>query len=384
MADELYRGREQTLVKHRLLRTYLAGFGHAIGLTYGAVTYVDCFSGPWRARSQRYEDTSFAIAVDELKKSRENVRRLGKDLHIRCLFIEKNHEAYSQLRSFAESTQEGGLEIRPIEGRFEEKVGEIVSFVRERPNSFPFIFIDPKGWKAVRMSTIAPLLSLSPGEVLINLMTSHLHRFVKHNNEYDLFGGDEYVARIRGLHGLDLHDEIVRLYSEEVKRRGKYEYSCAALILRPEVDTPNYRLVFASRNPLGLEKFKEAERRAMKEMQAVRPEAKKRSREERTLQFELPGASTEDPRFYRNLQQRYVADSRRKVSEALNAQRTVPYDDLWTTALSNALVFESDLKAWISEWGDAVRIVGIGPRERAPKRGQNQRVTLIGRDAMVR
>lgn len=384
MPDELYRGREQTLVKHTLLRTYLGGFGHAIGLTYGAVTYVDCFSGPWRARSQKYEDTSFAIAIDELRKARDTVRRMGKDLRIRCLFIEKNPQAYSQLRGFAEKKEEPGLQIRPLEGRFEDKVGEIVSFVHEQPNSFPFIFIDPKGWKAVGVNTIAPLLALNPSEVLINLMTAHLHRFIKRNNERDLFGGDEYVARIRDLRGLDLHDEIVRLYSEAVKRRGNYRYVCAALILRPEIDTPNYRLVYATRNPLGLEKFKEAERRAMKDMQAVRPEAKKRSREERTLQPYLPGAYIEDPHFYRNLQHRYLADSRSKVSEALNARRTVAYDDLWAIALSNPLVFEANFKTWISDWGDTVRMIGLGPRERVPKRGQNHQIALIGTDSMVK
>ncbi len=384
MPYELYRGREQTLVKHKLLRTYLGGFGHAIGLTYGAVTYVDCFSGPWRAHSQKYEDTSFAIAVDELKKARETVRRMGRELTVRCLFIEKKHTAYSQLHSFAESTQDAGLHIRTIEGRFEDKVGEIVSFVRAEPNSRPFIFIDPRGWKAIGMSTIAPLLRLTPGEVLINLMTSHLRRFVKYKNERELFGGDEYVARIQGLHGLDLDDEIVRVYSEAVKRCGSYAYTCAAVILRPEVDTPHYRLVFASRHPLGLEKFKEAERSAMKDMQTVRPEAKKRSREERTLQLEFPGSYTEDPRFYRNLQQRYLAHSRSKVAAALNLQRIVPYDELWAIALANALVVEAVLQEWIAEWADKLPVLGLGPRERVPRRGNNHRVALVGRDSIVK
>jgi len=66
MIDEtLYEGREQTLVKHFVLNAYLERFAHIIGFWADTITYVDCFSGPWRSRSPDLRDTSFAIARDE-------------------------------------------------------------------------------------------------------------------------------------------------------------------------------------------------------------------------------------------------------------------------------------------------------------------------------
>jgi hypothetical protein len=62
---ELYAGREQTQVKHFVLQKYLERFAHIIGFRWRAITYVDCFSGPWNVGSDELEDSSFAIAYDD-------------------------------------------------------------------------------------------------------------------------------------------------------------------------------------------------------------------------------------------------------------------------------------------------------------------------------
>jgi len=43
---------------------------------------------------------------------------------------------------------------------------------------FPFTFIDPTGWEPPAINLITPILRLEPGEVLINLMTSWIRRFI--------------------------------------------------------------------------------------------------------------------------------------------------------------------------------------------------------------
>ncbi|GEM_PF-3928594 len=48
--DDLYVGREQTLVKHTILRAYLRRFAIIVGSWADSITYVHCFSGPWRER----------------------------------------------------------------------------------------------------------------------------------------------------------------------------------------------------------------------------------------------------------------------------------------------------------------------------------------------
>ncbi len=42
----LYKGREQTYVKHYILEEYLGRFAHIIGWYWQTIAYVDCFSGP--------------------------------------------------------------------------------------------------------------------------------------------------------------------------------------------------------------------------------------------------------------------------------------------------------------------------------------------------
>ncbi len=369
MQDELYRGREQALVKHTLLRNYLAALGRIIGLSYGSVTYVDCFSGPWMASSERLEDTSFSIALGELKAARSALLGMGKQLRVRCFFIEADPDAYQRLETFATKAREPGIEIETRGTKFEEVIPEIVAFVRQDPSSFPFIFIDPTGWKSVEIPTIRPLLEIQPGEVLVNLMTSHLHRFAKTTQLFD-------EKRLQGLTGMDFDDEMVRQYSAALVRYGNYSHVVAAIILRPEVDSPHYRLIYATRHPRGLQKFKDAERRAMRDMEAVRATAKQRKQEARTGQLGLyPGEVTDNPKFHENLCKRYVTEAKAAVLEVLQSSKRVPYDMLWALAISRPLTFESDLKDWLREWSSGIRIEGLGQRERAPKPGRGHVVT---------
>ena len=69
-------------------------FAHIIGQRWQSVTYVDCFAGPWKHRSQRFEDTSFFIALQELQRARTTLYGKGKHLKVRCFFLEKDPDAY--------------------------------------------------------------------------------------------------------------------------------------------------------------------------------------------------------------------------------------------------------------------------------------------------
>jgi len=251
-SDEWYVGREQTLVKHYLLKDYLAALANIIGQRYDSITYVDCFSGPWKAASEQYEDTSFGIALSELKKARNQLdTHFGRHVVMRCFFVEKSPRAYQELKSFVNRAKELGFEVRVEQGRFEDLISEITAFVKASPHSFSFCFIDPKGWKAVAIRTLKPLLRLDRSEVLINLMTSHLHRFEKTQDLSSLFDSEAYGERLSGLNGQALDDEMVEIYSERLREVGGYQYVCAAIILRPNIDTPHYRLINGSRNPFG-------------------------------------------------------------------------------------------------------------------------------------
>ena len=70
---EDYAGREQSLVKHYILRRYLERFAHIIGSKWTTITYIDCFSGPWQSATRDLSDTSFSIALCELRRARETL-----------------------------------------------------------------------------------------------------------------------------------------------------------------------------------------------------------------------------------------------------------------------------------------------------------------------
>ena len=161
---DLYTGREQTFVKHFILRNYLERFAIIVGSRWRTLTYVDCFSGPWEVKSDKFEDSSFAIALDQLRKAREVHReRTGRTLRLRCFFLEKTPSAYKRLKHFSDQIDDDDVVIETKNKKLEDAIQDILNFIQEGgSNSFPFIFIDTTGWSGFALETIAPLLQLNP------------------------------------------------------------------------------------------------------------------------------------------------------------------------------------------------------------------------------
>ena len=57
--------------------------------------------------------------------------------------------------------------------------------------------------------------------------------------------------------------------------------------------------------------------------------------------------------------------------------QVVSYDELWIAALSFPLVWEADLKTWISAWASSgqLTVQGMKPRQRVPRRGDQDMLT---------
>ena len=379
MSDEdLYAGREQTLVKHFILRKYLSRFAHIVGTHKDVLTYVDCFSGPWNVRSENLADSSFAIALAELRKARDTHAQRGHAVKLRCFFLEKNRSAYAQLKQFAESVTDAKIETR--NATLEESVPEIVDFVRRGgPKSFPFIFIDPTGWSGFAMETIGSLLRLNPGEVLINFMTGHIRRFLDSPQEETqesfqrLFGSGEFREKVQGLAQQDREDAAVNEYAGNVRRVGGFTSTCSAIVLHPERDRTHFNLIYATRNPKGIEVFKDAEKKAMEVQELARADAHQRKRVTRTGQHDLfSSKELHDSTYYDSLRDRYTQRTRSAVLRALESKRRVLYDDAWEIAVSEPLSWESDLKLWIEDWkaNGLLSVEGIEVHQRVPHRGE--------------
>ena len=242
MSNGDYTGREQTLVKHIILRNYLERFAIIVGSRWNTLTYVDCFSGPWNVQSENFQDSSFAIALEQLRKAREiHKSRTGRTLKIRCFFLEKKRSAYEKLKRFTDQITD--VEIEPKNKALEDAIPDILDFVKKGGSqSFSFVFIDPTGWTGFAMSTIAPLLQLKSSEVLINFMTEHIRRFIDSPQQLTqesfmkLFGSGEFKSKVEGLTEKDREDALVAAYIENVKTVGSLGYASSAIVLHPNKD----------------------------------------------------------------------------------------------------------------------------------------------------
>ncbi len=352
----LYLGREQSLVKHLILQSYLERFAHIIGSHCDAITYVDCFSGPWKERSQELKDTSFSIALEELRKARQTYQNRGKSLKIRCLFLEKEPEPFKKLKEFADKITDAEVFLK--NAALEDAVPSILSFIKQGGNkSFPFIFIDPTGWTGFEMDVIAPLLLLNKVEVLINFMTGDIRRFLEspqqatRNSFKRLFGKGDLFDKIQGLQGQDREDMAVAEYRQQIAQTGHFNFTAAAMVLHPLFDRTRFHLIYATRNEKGIEVFKEAEKKAMEKQEQERAEAQYKRRQAMTPQQSFFSAEESyNPSFYESLRDRYLAQSKERVLQMLRGRKRCHYEEIWAVALEAPLVWESDLKEWITEW----------------------------------
>jgi three-Cys-motif partner protein len=371
-----YKGREQTLVKHFILRRYLCDFAHKVGFGWDTITYVDCFSGPWNVQSADLADSSFSIALNELRKAQTTLEGHGRRLRIRCFFLEKKPEAYTHLERFAQGVTDAEVRTRNL--TLAEATDEIISFIRAGgERSFPFIFIDPTGWSGLDIQDIRPLLQLTPSEVLINFMTDFIRRFVESPRDetadsFDRFFGSAGLRdRILAISDpQEREDELFLSYARQVKIAGGYDHSCAAIVLHPKVERCFFHLVYATRNPAGVEVFKRVERDAMDLMEETRSSLHLHKEVTQTSQpslftpQQLPHA-----RRLRSLRSRYLEQARTQTEARLRAQSPVLYDHVWADAMRWPLVWERDVKDWIAEWEEqgTLEIQGMKPKQRVPR-----------------
>ena len=226
-APESYRGREQTWAKHLFLERYLERVARNILSFRDEFVYVDGFSGPWQSKDEELKDTSFAIALDQLRKVRDDYGKIGKSRRIRCLFNDGDAEAHERLQHYLAAIDD--IETKAVCRNFEDLVPEIVAYVGD---AFSLTFIDPTGWTDFALQKIQDLLRL-PGEVIVNLMFDYVNRFVGDPrpeilSTFDpLFGGPDWYEEIlsRIHEGQSREDAIVGIYCERLRRFGRRVFS---------------------------------------------------------------------------------------------------------------------------------------------------------------
>lgn len=172
-----YQGREQSYLKHLVLKEYLGQWAHKLGSTarQGGSTrlwYVDAFAGPWKQRHPELRDTSFAIGLEALESAAVTWKGRGYLVELSAVCVEKDASAYAELEAFL-TARSGAVATRALRGEFGDHTEEIATMLGRDP---AFVFVDPLGWKDAAMNYIAPLAERGPRDVMVNVMFDHLNR----------------------------------------------------------------------------------------------------------------------------------------------------------------------------------------------------------------
>ncbi|MDE0031558.1 MAG: three-Cys-motif partner protein TcmP [Deltaproteobacteria bacterium] len=366
-----YSGREQTYLKHFFLEKYLERVAYVIGYNQSEFVYIDGFSGPWRSADEAFEDTSFVVAINILRRVRDGLASGGKRPRIRCLFIEKDPQAFAALQDAVGRFPD--LDVTPLNGDFETLIPTILRYIR---NSFSLVFIDPTGWTGFGLRKIEPILKHRPGEVLINFMFDYINRFLDHPDDRitasfdDLFGGPGWDSAVYADDRRE--NAILELYCDRMRGLGRFEHVARTRILKPTSDRSYFYLVYGTRHVKGLREFRGIEKKVIEEQERVRSTAKQTHRVARTGQSELFAAATlTGAASYEQERQVQLSAASEKLLTLLRDGRQIEYENALAALLERPYVWESDVKALVQELRRAgqLKIVGMKPRERTPKEG---------------
>jgi three-Cys-motif partner protein len=385
-----YAGREQAYVKHRLLAEYLPPLAYKVGSAWDSIVYVDAFSGPWKTNRADYADSSFAVAIDTLRNAQAGLKEKGKNRRVDCILIEENKGAFSQLQTFAASQAGPSFGVHALCGKFVDQIPIVKKLIQKNaPNPFKFVFLDPKGWSDIPMRQMEPFLKSRSCEVLINLMTRHIIRFLdepdRAESYNELFGREDVLDTLKKTprENNERTEQAVREYSRSLKLLCGFKFVSSAVILEPSQESVKYYLVYGTNDFHGIEVFKKAERTAARIQDDVRFETRFQSAGQTELLLE--GASKQS-RLIVHLRSRYRSRARDKVIEMLSASRAaqrITYVDLYCEAMAFPLVTPDDLVSWLRELEPNIKIQLAGSQKRKkPSPGEDDRIIVTNPNAL--
>lgn len=262
---DIYDGREQALIKHTLLKSYLEKLVLIIGMSAkrarrAEICYVDCFAGPWGSPDERLEGTSISLSLRTLVSCKEKLRSLGVDARMRALYVEKDPSAFQRLSAFLEKDAPAAVEQDCRHGDFVDLRSQILEWCGN--DAFVFFFIDPKGWKDIVIETMRPLLVRPRSEFLINFAYNFINRTASMKEWQDsiirLLGRP---VELSGLAPEEREDAIINTYRESLRQcvpngsRGYRARTAYVSVLDPLHRRTKYHLIYLTSHPTGIVEF---------------------------------------------------------------------------------------------------------------------------------
>ena len=379
-----YEGREHAFVKHYLLKKYLSRWGYKIGSSWDPLVFVDGFAGPWGAKDKEFSDASFGIAIKALNDAVEGLMKLRqRSVRGVCVFVEKAPKPFAKLDAFAKNHSADRVWAKASKGRFVKNIKRIDDYVATAgAKPFKFVFLDQKGWAATPMENLKPFVATRSCELLFNLMTSFLTRFVERDalaaSYHSLYGRSDVVSSIRGLpKGTGQREELaVDEYCKSLREICGFQYVSQALIMDPTKEKVLYHLVFATNSLHGIEVFKKAEMEAAEAQNEMRHE--KRIKKTSQTAFMFGGEPPQSPKMSR-LHQHHTDRARGKIIKVLadSKKSVLPYTKIYGEVMAFPLVTPRDLEKWITELEDkgALKILWDG--------SNRKRLSWLKKDSIV-
>jgi three-Cys-motif partner protein len=347
-----YAGREQAYVKHVFLERYLESLVFKTASKFDHVVYVDGFAGPWQSASERFEDTSFGIALNALRRAKEAWKRNGREVKMTALLVERDSKAYGRLATIPPKYPD--ITIKTYNDDF---IGIVPSILQDIPaEAFAFFLIDPKGWR-IPLVELKSLLARPRSEMTFNFMFEWINRaastndpIVKGLDELMPYGNWRQIMQDAESNGPLLPDQrkeiLVGAFSESLKQLGGYQYVAETTVLRPLRERPLYCLFYATRHQKGIAVFRDCQVAALNAQSKTRAAHKVRHEVTSSGQSEL-FESMHEMRSDKTaaLLDRERAAARAAILDLTPAQPGTTYEKLWPLVLSRHVVRLTDVNA---------------------------------------
>jgi three-Cys-motif partner protein len=370
---EHYSGREQAFVKHTFLTSYLPGL---IGRVcspqsrYNEFVYVDGFAGPWKSTAgEKFEDTSFGIALGHMTALRKKYLDNGHHVSMRAFLVEENDTAYKQLEQAVK--QFPTINVTPLFGKMESHAAEIAAAIPS--SAFSFTLIDPKGFPDI--APMMPLLSRQHAEALVNFMFDFANRFAGTElipaleTWLSANGNISWRNHVQDLSGIEREEKLERLAAQALQVTGGYEFSPVISVDKVYHDRTLYKLIFLTRHKTGLEVFRTSEEKTLVAQAEVRAAAKSRKRSDSSQMSDLfpdNAAEVAHDRSSRTLKdgRDQAADRFIECVKSVGANGA-KWSTLWPPILQDYAVTRSWLGRHVNQLRKSGQIVAPGwPNER--------------------
>jgi three-Cys-motif partner protein len=345
-----YVGREQSYIKHVLLDSYLEVLAHKTASTYRHIVYVDGFAGPWQSANERFEDTSFGIALNAIRRAKESWRQKHRDVRMSAFLVDPSN--YQQLARIPQRYPD--VEVRTYNDDFMVVLPEILQNIPS--DAFTFFLVDPKGWK-IRLLALEALLARPKSEVVFNFMFNFINRAASIKDVAVVSGLNELIpfgdwrsklesAEQSGDSTPELRKAIlIEGFSQSLRELGNYNYVAETTILRPLEDRPLYCLFYATRHPKGIEVFRRCQVDALREQSKTRAATKAKHTAMSTGQAELfESLHDMGPDNLNSFLQTQRIEAEKTLLElAPERPHFLVYERLWTQVLARLVVTLPDV-----------------------------------------